>query len=170
MLRTVLTFCLIFLLAAICFGQQTGGNPGNKGKVLFKANTQFPAQIDTDVFTEKNKIGDDVNFILTEDVVGDGDKIEKGSILYGRIVGIEKIAPKNDISKVCIMFDFVKKGEEFVSLVASIISIEASAEDIKFNASPTFSGGTVLSLKSKEIRLDKGKIFHVKLIKDISSK
>lgn len=161
MLRTVLTLCLVFLLASVCLGQ---------GKATFKANTELPAQLETDVFTEKNKVGDDVNFVLTEDVTGDGDKILKGSTLYGRIVNVEKIAPNNDTAKVCIMFDFVKKGEDFVSLVAAIISIEPNPEAIKFSASPTFTGGTTLSLKGKEIQLNKGKIFRLKLLKDITSK
>lgn len=166
MLRAVLTLCAAFLLVSF-FGQPTANA---QGKVIFKAGTEFSAQLDTSVFTEKNKVGDDVNFVLTEDVTGDGDKILKGSPIFGRIVSIEKIAPKNDTAKVCIMFDFVKKGEDFMSLAASIIAIEPNTEAIKFSASPTFSGGTTLSLKGKEIQLEKGKIFRVKLMKDIIAK
>lgn len=167
MLRTVLTLCLTFLLFSFAFGQESGAG---QERVIFKANTQFPVQLDNAVFSAQNKVGDDVNFVLTEDLKGEGDMIAKGSTIYGRIVNIEKIAPKNDTTKVCIMFDFVKKGEEFVSLVASIVSINPNPEAIKFSASETFTGGTTLSLKGKEIQLDKGKIFQVKLLKDITSK
>jgi hypothetical protein len=167
MLRTVITLCLAFLLFSAGFLQTSGEA---QEKVIFKANTEFPAQLETEVSTEKNKVGDDVNFVLTEDLKGDGDTILKGSTVYGRIVNIEKIAPKNDTAKVCIMFDFVKKGEDFVSLSAGIISIEPNAEAIKFSPSPTFSGGTTLSLKGKEIELNKGKVFRLKLLKDITAK
>jgi hypothetical protein len=171
MLRAVLTFCLIFLLFSVSPAQQTeGGANKNQGKVIFKAKTEFPAQLENAVYSEKINVGDDVNFTLTEDVIGEGDKIEKGSTLYGRVVSVEKIAPNNDTAKVCILFDFVKKGEEYLPLVASILAIEAVAEDIKFAPSPTFTGGTVLSLKGKELHLDKGKILRVRLMKDITAK
>ena len=160
MLKTVLTLGLGFLLFSISFGQE---------KVVFKANTEFPAQLDTAINTEKNEVGDDVNFVLTEDMVGEGIKIEKGSQLLGRIVSVEKISAKNETAKVCIMFDFVKNGTDFLSLVAAIMVIDPNHEAIKLTASTTFSGGTVLSLKGKAIQLEKGKIFRIKLIKDITA-
>ena len=159
MLKAILTLCLGFLLLSVCSGQE---------RVIFKANTEFPVQLETVVSTEKNNVGDDVNFVLTEDVNGDGDKILKGSNLYGRIVSIEKATSKDNTAKVCIMFDFVKKGEDFLSLVAAIISIEPNPEAIKLTASKIFSGGTILSLKEKEIQLDKGRIFRLKLTSDIA--
>ena len=160
MLKAVLTLCLAFLLFSVCPGQE---------KVVFRASTEFPIQLETAVNSEKGDVGDDVNFILTEDVSGDGLKLEKGSVVYARIVSIEKITGKNDTAKVCIMFDFVKRGDDFMSLVADIIAIEPNPDAIKLAASKTFKGGTTLSLKGKEILLDKGKTFRVKLTQDITS-
>ena len=167
MLKAVLTLCLGILLFPVCFGQQTDEKPE---RVVFKANTEFSIQLESAVSTEKSNVGDDANFIFTEDVNGEGYKIEKGSLVYGRIVNIEKISTKNATAKVCIMFDFVKKGEDFLTLVATIISVEPNTELIKFVASPTFEGGTTLALKGKEIQLEKGGIFRLRLIKDITSK
>ena len=168
MLRIVLTICLALCLFSVCAAQNADNNSGNKGKVIFKAKTEFPVQLQTELDIGKNKIGDDANFILTEEVSGEGEKLEKGSELYGRIVGIEKISAKNTTSKVCILFDFIKKGEQFLSLNANIILIEGSVEDIKLAASTNVSGGTDLSLKSKDIQVSKGKIFRVRLMKDIT--
>lgn len=162
MSKAVLTLCLWLLPVLVCFGQASGG------KVIFKANTEFSIQLESAVQTDKNNVGDDVSFVLNEDVNGDGEKVLKGSTVYARIVDIGKITAKNDTAKVCIMFDFIKKGEEFISLVAAIVSIEPNSEAIKFSASKTFSEGTVLSLKGQEIQLDKGRIFRIKLTKDVT--
>lgn len=166
MLKTILTICLTMLLLTVTFGQQ---NEGNQEKVVFKSNTELSIQLDTAVSSETNKVGDDVKFILTEEVVNEGNKLEKGSIIFARIVNVAKISEKSDTAKVCIMFDFVKNGENFISVVAAITAIDPNTEAIKLTASPTFNGGTTLSLKGKEIQLDKGRIFKVKLIKDATS-
>lgn len=166
MLKTVLAFGLLFLFVSVCFAQQEG-----KGKVAFKANTEFSAQIENEIDAEKSKIGDDVNFIITEDVKGEGSTIAKGSTLYGRVVNVEKPSVGNaNSSEICVMFDFVKQDEDFVSLTAGIIAIEDNSEGIKFKQSPTFKGGTILFVKSKNVHVDKGKIFRIKLIKDIAAK
>lgn len=154
------------LLLTVTFGQQ---NEGNQEKVVFKSNTEFSIQLETAFSSETNKVGDDVKFILTEELNNNGNILEKGSVVYGRIVNVVKISPKSDATKVCIMFDFIKKGEDFVSIVAAITAINPNTEDIKLTASPTFSGGTTLTLKGKEIQLDKGRIFRIKLIKDVTS-
>lgn len=166
MLKAFLTLCLTMFLLTITYGQQ---NEGNQEKVVFKTNTEFSMQLETAISSDKNKVGDDVNFVLTEEINNDGNKLEKGSIVYGRIVNIQPISDKNDTAKVCIMFDFIKKGDQFISIVAAITEINPNTEAIKFSASPTYSGGTTLSLKGKEIQLDKGRIFHVKLIKDVTA-
>ena len=166
MLKAFLTLCLTMLLLTITYGQQ---NEGTQEKVVFKSNTEFSMQLETALSSETNKVGDDVNFVLTEEINSDGNKLEKGSVVYGRIVNVQKISEKNDTAKVCIMFDFIKKGDQFISIVAAITEITPNVEAIKFAASPTYSGGTTLSLKGKEIQLDKGRIFHVKLIKDVTA-
>ncbi len=166
MLKAVFTFSLMFLLFSVSFGQVSSNK---QEKVIFKANTEFSIQLETAFDTEKNSVGDNVNFILNEDVNGDGQKMLKGSLVYGRIVSVEKISAKNDTAKACIMFDFVKNGGDFISLVAAVIAIEPNTESIKLSASKMFSDGTLLSLKDKEISMDKGRIFRVKLTKDIVS-
>lgn len=164
MLKAVLTLCLSLVLFSVGFAQQN-----NQEKVVFKANTEFSIQSETAINSETNNIGDDVNFVLTEDITGEGIKLLKGSVVYGRIVNIAKMDGKNDTTKVCVMFDFVKNGDDFIPLVAGIILIDPNPDSIKLSASPKFNGGTTLSLKGKGIQIDKGKIFRIKLIQDMTS-
>jgi hypothetical protein len=165
MLKAVLTLGLALLLVTIGFVENGDGQE----KVVFKANTEFSIQLETEVNTTKNNVGDDVNFVLTADLSGEGFKLLKGTQVLGRIVNVEKLSAKTDTAKVCIMFDFVKNGDEYITLEAVILTIEPNPDTIKVAASTTFKGGTNLSVKSKEIQLDKGKVFHVKLLKDMTS-
>lgn len=165
MQKIILTFGLIFLLCAAGFAQSEKPNK----KVLFKANTEFSAQIENDLDAENAKVGEDVNFKLTEDVKGNGDTIAKDSTIYGRVVNVQKPSDENDkTSQISVFFDFVKKGEDFVPLTANIVTMEKSADGIKFAPSPTFDGGTVISAKGKNIKIDKGAVFRIKLAKDIT--
>ena len=85
MLKAFLTLCLTMLLLTITYGQQ---NEGTQEKVVFKSNTEFSMQLETALSSETNKVGDDVNFVLTEEINSDGNKLEKGSVVYGRIVNV----------------------------------------------------------------------------------
>ena len=167
MLRTVLIFGLFIFSFTLCFAQNSESNE----KVVFKADTEFSAQIENQIDAEKAKIGKDINFTINEDIKGEGSTIEKGSELYGRIVNVQKASAKNEnTSKISIMFDFVKNDGRFLPLTAAVISIEENSQDIKLEQSPTFEGGTILFIKGKNLRVDKGKIFRIKLIEDITSK
>lgn len=167
MLKLLLTFNLVFVFCVVGLAQTTESNK----KVLFKANTEFSAEIENPLDAEKAKIGEDVNFKLSEDFRGDGDTILKGSELYGRIVNIQKASDNKDkISLIAVMFDFVKKDEDFVPLTANIIAIDKAAGEIKFEPSQTYAGGTILSTKGKNVKIDKGAVFRIKLAKDITEK
>ncbi len=167
MLKIIITLGLLFAFCAVGFGQSDKSNK----KILFKADTEFSAEIENGLDAEKNKIGEDINFKLAEDLKGDGETISKGSELYGRIVNIQKVSDENDkTSLISVMFDFVKKGDDFVPLTADVISIEKMPDEIKFEQSPTFDGGTILTMKGKNIKIDKGAVFRIKLAKNITEK
>lgn len=165
MLKIILTFGSVLIFCAAAFAQTAESNK----KILFKAETEFSAQLENQLDAENAKIGEDANFKLTEDVRGEGDTIAKDSVLYGRIVNVEKASDANKkTSLISVMFDFVKKDEEFVPLTASIISAEKAPAGMKFAPSPTFAGGTVISTKGKNLMIDKGTVFRIKLVKDIT--
>ena len=69
MLRTILIFGLFVFSFTFGFAQNGGSNE----KVIFKADTQFSAQSETEIDSEKAKIGGDVYFVITEEVKGEGD-------------------------------------------------------------------------------------------------
>ena len=164
MLKLLLIFSLVFAFCAVG-SAQTGGS--NK-KVLFKAGTEFSAEIENEFDAEKAKIGADINFRLTEDFKGENDTIVQGSELYGRIVNIQKASSDDKISTITVMFDFVKKGDDFVSLTANIVAVDKNPDKIKFEKSPTYDGGTILSMNGKNIKIEKGAVFRIKLAKDIT--
>ena len=67
MLKFIL-FCSLILSFAVFVSAQDGSAP--KGKV--KAQTQMSAKITKTIDAESANIGEDVNFILTDAVQGDG--------------------------------------------------------------------------------------------------
>jgi hypothetical protein len=167
MLKLLLTFSLIFVFCAVGLAQTGESNK----KILFKADTEFSAEIEKGLDAEEAKIGEDINFKLTEDFKGENDTIYKNSELYGRIVNIQKASDDNKkTSLISVMFDFVKKGDDFVPLTANIVAVDKSDGEIKFEPSPTYDGGTILSMKGKNIKIDKGAVFRIKLAKDITEK
>ena len=166
MRRSIIFLLFAVLLASIGFAQQT---EEKQEKVVLKANTEFAVQLDTDLASDKNAVGDDVSFIFAEDVSGDGVQFLKGTVLLGRIVSIEKMSAKSDTAKICVMFDFVKKDSDFMSVIASITAVEPNSEGFKLTASPTFAGATTFALKGKEIQLAKGRTMRVKLVKDMTA-
>jgi hypothetical protein len=169
MLRVILTFCLIFVFCAVGFAQNgDAGKEESKKKVLFKADSEFSAELETPIDAEKAKIGEDINFKLAEDFKGQGEKISKDSPLYGRIISLQKASDGNEkTSSISVRFDFVKHGDDFVPLTASIVSVEKAAAEVKVEPSD-MDGGTVLSLKGDNLKIDKGAIFRIKLTKDIT--
>ena len=164
MFKAILALSLVFLLFSVALGQQTDG------KVVFKANSEFPIQLETAFSTDKIGVGDEVDFTLAEDVTGEnGEKILKGATVFGRIVELEKISAKNETTKVTVLFDFIKSTDKFYSIVGMITTITPNADNIKMTPCKKFVGGTILSLKGKEIQFDKGKIFRIKLTEDVKA-
>lgn len=166
MKRSIIFLLFVVLLASIGFAQQA---EEKQEKVVLKANTEFAVQLETDLASDKNAVGDDVTFVLTEDVNGEGVQLLKGTTLLGRIVSIVKMSAKSDTAKICVMFDFVKSDSNFMSVEAAITVVDANSEGFKLSPSPTFAGATTFALKGKEIALTKGRTMRVKLVKDMTA-
>jgi hypothetical protein len=162
MFKSMLASVLMLVFAAFTFAQD-----GSVAKGKVKANTQLTAKITKTIDAANCNIGEDVNFVLTGDVQGDGMTIPSGSEMYARIVNVEKLTDRNKNSQISIMFDFVQSGEDFMTLKAIILGVEQMA-DVKTETSDTFEGGTVLSTKGKNLKIDEGSVFSVRLIQDIA--
>ena len=150
------------LLVAGCFAQ---------GKVVLKAGTLILAQLETIIDVASSNVGDDFSLTTAEEINAEGAKIEKGTVLTGRILTIKKSATATDNSEVRLLFDFMKKGESFMTLNALIIAVKRNDKplEMKFASAPNFSGASVITQKGKNIRLEKGDIFQIKIQEDLKT-
>ena len=147
---------------ASCFAQ---------GKVVLKAGTLILAQLETIIDVASSKVGDDFSLTTAEEINAEGMKIEKGAVLTGRILTIKKSATATDSSEARLLFDFMKKGESFMTLNTLIIAVKRNGKplEMKFASAPNFSGASVITQKGKNIRLEKGDIFQIKIQEDLKT-
>ena len=91
--------------------------------------------------------------------------------MTGRILTLKKSANATDNSEVRLLFDFMKKGDSFMNLNALIISVKRTDKplEMKFTAAPNFPGATVISQKGKNVRLEKGDVFQIKIQEDLKT-
>ena len=171
MKRTIWGFLLFFTFVTVCFAQQNDSNTDEKngGNVILKAGTQISAQLQKTLDVETSKNNDDLVLKLTEDITGNGFKIEKGSELLGGVVRVEKAVDDESMSEISIFFDFLKDGDEYLPVKATVVSVASDNKntEIQMAASPIFKGATIFSAKGKILRLEEGLILQVKLDKDI---
>lgn len=161
MKRAILVLGLVIALFSTGFGQEAG----NKGRVIIKGGTELSLRLQTDVNAKKATVPMDITLRTAEAVEGLGKNTE----VYGRVVRAEKTSKENDTSRIGLLFDFVKRGEKFLTLSAAVIEVvDKNGEGIEFAESPTFQGGTVLSLKGKDINLPEGTIIRIKLKEDLT--
>jgi hypothetical protein len=161
MKKAVLGFVLMLAFVSISAAQQD--NKKNEGNVILKAGTEFSARLQNTVDVKKAKAPMDIMLKTTADV----ESIGKNTDVYARVVRAEKTSKENDTSRIGILFDFVKKGDKFLPLDAQVVGVEKQ-DGIEFSESPTFEGGTILSLKGKDINLEEGTIIRVKLKENLT--
>lgn len=162
MKKAILVFGLTLALFSLSFAQRAEQKP--EGKVILKAGTEFSARLQTDVSAKSAKVPFDIMLRTTESVEG----IDKNAEVYARIVRAEKTSKENDTSKLGMLFDFVKKDGKFLPLSAMVVGIDKSADAVEFTESPTFQGGTVLSLKGKDINLEEETVLRIKLKENLT--
>ena len=100
-------FLLINLVLALFVSPVYGS------EVVIVAGTEIPLVSSSKIDTGSMKVGDDANFVLASDVAGVSATILKGSVLYGRVVEVEKFDAAKGGSRIVLMFDFLQVGEEF---------------------------------------------------------
>jgi hypothetical protein len=162
MKKAILGFVLLFVFVSLAVAQQD--NTKNEGHVILKAGTEFSARLQNDIDAKKAKVPLDIVLRTTADV----ESLDKNTEVYARVVRAEKTSKENDTSRIGILFDFVKKGNKFLPLDAQVVGVEKNGEGIEFSESPTFEGGTVLSLKGKDIKLEEGTIIRLKLKENLT--
>lgn len=166
MFRIILLVGMLSTCFTVLLAQETSDT---KTTLVIKAETEFSAKTSQLTSAETAKPGDDFNLTLTADLKGQEGTVIKGSEVYGRILTVEKVSEENSVSKVTIIFDFIKHGEEFITLSAVFISIERASDTIKVQHSKTIPGGTVLTLAGKDLKIDQDTVIRLKVTKDIKS-
>lgn len=178
MKKAICGFLLFLTSVAICFAQQNNANADgkNEGNIILKAGTQLSAQLQQALDVETNQGNDDFVLYLTDEITGGGVTLPKGTELLGRVVRVKKMDSDDPVSEISLSFDFLKFGEDYLSFKAGVLSVApedaGNATDKKVSepncaSSPVFKGATVISTKGKNLRLEPGLIFQLKLNKDI---
>lgn len=163
----IITICVLMLSFALLAFAQDANPPENKGTL--KAKTVFTVKSLTGLNAETSKVGEDVNFELVDPVQGDGLKLDPGAEFLARIVTIEKMTAESKESQISILFDFIQSGDDFMPCQAVIVKIENLSDDVKLSTKGVFEGGTLLTLKGKNLNIPEGSIFKVELIKDVAN-
>lgn len=175
MKKTICGFLLFFTFVTVCFAQQNDSNTDEKngGNVVLKAGTEISAKLEKTLDVETAKNNDDFVLKLTEDVSGNGVKIDKNSEVLGGVVRVKKSSSDDDVSEISIYFDFLKSGDDYLPFKATVISVtpEGGAPvEVQLNASPVFKGATVISAKGNKLQLKEGLVLQLKLDKDLIKK
>lgn len=168
MKKIILVFALLFALAFTAVAQQNDSN--SEDNVLLKAGTEFSATLEDTIDVGKMKRGDDFSLKLTEDVQANGETIDRGTELTGRVVRVKKIGKDNEVSEVSLYFDFLKHDGKYLLVKLSIVNAGNDSEDaggLTFAASPTFQNATIVSQKGKNIKLEKGTVLRLNLTEDL---
>lgn len=155
----ILASFLVAILSANSFAQKVVVPAGSMLSVASKK------AIDSSVL----KMGDELNFTLTNDLVVNGTTIPSGTEILGRVVESEKYDAKSRSSHVVVMFDFLKVGEEtYYVMQARIENAEEAVEGLNIAKSEEFEGGTVLSMKGSDLKMGQGSVFRIKVIEDVT--
>lgn len=172
MKKAICGFLLFFTFVTVCFAQQNDSNTDEKngGNVILKAGTELSAQLEQTLDIEKLSSGDEFTMKIMADIEGGGIKISKGNELMGRVVRVKKVASDSEMSELSVFFDFIKDSDNYLRFKADILSVKPESSELKFAVSPVFKGATVISAKGKNLHLDEGSIFQVKLNEDLVKK
>jgi hypothetical protein len=161
MKKAILGFMLVFAFVSMTAAQQD--DTKTKADVILKAGTELSAKLQNAVDAKKAKVPMDITLKTTAAV----ESIGKNTEIYARIVRAEKTSKENDTSRIGLLFDFVKKDGKFLPLDARVVGVD-KMEGVEFSESPTFEGGTVLSLKGKDINHEEGTIIRFKLKENLT--
>lgn len=166
MYRIILLIGIVLLSFALVSAQDASEKNTD---VVIKADTEFSAKTSQSLSAETAKPGDDFNLTLTADLKCQEGSILKGAEVYGRILKVQKLSGENSGSEVTILFDYIKSGEEFISLHAVVTAIEGMPDAIKIVHSETIPGGTILSLTGKNLAVQQNTVLRLKVTNDTGS-
>ncbi len=165
----IVTAIITLGLGVLLTVAQSTAQAENENRILLKSGTEFAAAIVTPIDAENVQPGADLSFKLVNDLVGDGVTFLAGTEVFGRVIAVAKYADDKKVSSVGLRFDFIKQTEDFYGLTADIVSIKDNTDSIRIEASKTYAGNNTLTVQGKNLSIEAGKEFRLKLVKDVVS-
>ncbi|MDH3491949.1 MAG: hypothetical protein OEM82_00215 [Acidobacteriota bacterium] len=156
-------FKLIFFVSVLLAMFVT---PASGAEVVISAGTELQVVSSSALDTGSMQVGDDANFLLATDVSA---TILKGTEIYGRVVEVEKFDGAKGESRIVLMFDFLKVGEEFYAISAVVMSTGMNVQGLRIEKSKDFAGGTNLMMKGGEMNIAAGTSFTLKVEDDVTN-
>ncbi len=180
MKKFIWIFLIHFAVVSICLAQDSGSQvPDRKtANIILIAGSKISGKLQDALDVEKTKNSDDFVLILSEEIKGGGVVIAKGTELLGRVVRVKTISAEDNTSEISLFFDFVKLEDDYLvfkALVTSVTSEKSESENasdkknslFSVELSPSFKGASVISTKGKNLVVDAGLVFQLKLVQDL---
>jgi hypothetical protein len=171
MKKIIWVFLVYFIFASICIAQDSDSQTA--GNIILKAGSRVSGVLLSNLDVEKTKNSDDFVLILSEDIKGGGVEILKGTEIMGRVVSVKAITADNNTSEICLFFDFIKLADDYLTFKANVISItsdnatEKNSSMFKIEPSPSFKGASIISTNGKNLVIEAGLHFQLRLNQDL---
>lgn len=169
-MKNIFFFCLIILaFASISFAQQTDANSLTDAQMSQTEQNaaKFSAELLDTIDVEKSKRSDGFQIKLNEDLKIGDKTLDKGTKINGRVVRSQKISKDNDTSLLSLYLGSVQEKDGYFRFNARIISVtdstQASGGEMEFSTSPNFQGATIIKMKGKNLRFEKGATLQMQL-------
>lgn len=168
MRKNLYVLMMILAFAAICFAQQTDADKQMNGqdKMMPPTGTQFSAELLDTIDVEKSKRSDNFQLQLNEDLKIGDKMLAKGTKINGRIVKSKKMSKDKEVSLVSLYVGSVNEGKNYFRFNAAIVAVgdaNEPGETMTFVPAQNFKGATVISMKGKNIKFEKGTIIRLTL-------
>lgn len=158
---------VIFAFASICFAQQTDNQSNGQDKMMAQTETQFSAELLDTIDVGKSKRSDSFQLKLNDDVKIGNKTLDRGTKINGRVVRSRKMSKDKDSSLVSLYIGSVNEGSKYFRFNATVVSVgetdQTPGAEIQFSTSPNFQGATIITMKGKNLRFEKGAVFQMKL-------
>lgn len=132
-----------------------------------QTGTMFSAELLDTIDVAKSKRSESFQLKLNDDVKIGDITLDKGTKINGRIVKSQKMSKDKDTSLVSLYLGSVEESGKYFRFNASIVSIGATDSsgnsEMEFSSSPSFQGATIITMKGKNLRFEKGAMFSLKL-------
>ncbi|NNE66050.1 MAG: hypothetical protein HKN33_05735 [Pyrinomonadaceae bacterium] len=145
-----------------------GAAPASKPEVLISKGTEISVVSKSTINSATASASDEIQFALGASVSAGSATIPKGSLIYGRVIEVQKSSAESKGSKVVVMFDFLLVGEKFHPL-AAVITTGATPAGVTVEASRDYVAASQFASNTGNFKINKGTALKAKVIQDVTS-